>query len=99
MPHKERFQMSQSANSDDEIERLSDEVDAQFEQLLRHVISESHKCANSDQVARALLFLLMRVSNTWLSIRTLRDHSPHKEVFVVDAGTLLRAMFDAYLQA
>src|SRR6202008_2160901 len=51
------------------------------------------------QVARALFFFLMRASNTWRSIRTLRVHSPHDEILVVDTGALLRCLFEAYLQA
>jgi len=53
--------------------------------------------SDNDPVSRALLYLLMRVANSWRSIGVLwRECS---ETFLVDAGTLLRAMFDAYLQA
>ena len=47
----------------------------------------------------ALLCLLVRVANTWCSIRTLQQHSPDEMLFMVDAGVLLRAMFDACFQA
>ena len=49
----------------------------------------------------ALLFLLVREANTWRSIHLFLKHTPKKfhDAFMVDAGTLLRSMFDAYLQA
>lgn len=76
-------------------ELLGEEV---FE-LLRGVITQSHARTQTDVVARALLFFLLRVSNTWRSIRTLDKHTSDDEGPMVDAGTLLRVMFDAYLQA
>jgi uncharacterized protein DUF5677 len=76
-----------------------DKADDAFEQLLTFVISEAHERTKTDQVARALFFFLMRTSNTWRSIRTLRIHSPHDDILVVDTGALLRCMFEAYLQA
>jgi Family of unknown function (DUF5677) len=45
------------------------------------------------------MYFLTRVANTWKSIRTLRKYSDDSDIFVVDAGTLLRAMYDAYFQA
>lgn len=67
--------------------------------LLREVIQRFEEHSGSDEVSRALLYFLVRVSNTWRSIRTLWENTPDGEGFVVDAGVLLRAMFDAYLQA
>jgi len=78
---------------------LRDLADEQILQLLKRVVTESHSHSETDEVARALLFFLVRVSNTWRSIRTLDKHTPDVEGPMVDAGTLLRAMFDAYLQA
>ena len=76
-------------------ELLGDKV---FE-LLRNVITQSHPHAQTDVVARALLFFLLRVSNTWRSMRTLDKNTTDDEGPMVDAGALLRVMFDAYLQA
>ncbi len=67
--------------------------------LLKEVLRKSHEHSKSDSVSRALLYFLCRVCNTWQSIWTLRKHSPNQSIFMVDAGMLLRAMFDAYLQA
>jgi hypothetical protein len=49
----------------------------------------------------ALFLLLVREANSWRSIRLLHKHTPEQfhDAFMVDAATLLRAMFDAYLQA
>jgi hypothetical protein len=76
-----------------------DEVDGHVLELMTQVIRKAHEGTNNDNVARALLFFLVRVANTWRSIRTLRNNTPDNEGFTVDAGTLLRAMFDAYIQA
>jgi len=67
--------------------------------LLKQVIEKSHDCSAKDEVSRALFCFLVRVANTWCSIRTLRQHSPDERLFIVDAGVLLRAMFDACFQA
>ena len=77
----------------------SDYVDGHVLELLKQVIGEANARSENDDVARALLFFLVRVANTWRSIRTLRNNTPDEEGFAVDAGTLLRAMFDAYIQA
>jgi hypothetical protein len=77
----------------------ADECDQHVLALLRQVIQKSNDCSTKDEVSRALLYLLLRVANTWCSIRTLRQHSPDEHLFMVDAGTLLRAMFDACFQA
>lgn len=54
----------------------------------------------NDKVAAALCAFLNRLAHTWRSIRTLRDNRKADDVgFMIDAGALLRAMFDAYLQA
>lgn len=77
----------------------TDEVDDHVLELMRHVIRQANDRVENDDVARALLFFMVRVANTWRSIRTLRNNTPDDEGFTVDAGTLLRAMFDAYIQA
>ena len=70
-------------------------------EALEKTIQLIHERAKKDVVARALLYLLVRVANTRRTIdvlwQALRDAYP--ETFMVDGGTLLRAMFDAYLQA
>jgi len=76
-----------------------DIIDAHVLQVLRLVITQCYDRSKNDAVARAQLYFLLRVCNTWQSIRTLSKHSPDDKVFMVDAGMMLRAMFDAYLQA
>src|SRR5436305_2033468 len=51
-------------------------------------------------VATTLLLLLVREGNTWRTIRTLMRETQAELLSTVniDVGTLLRAMFDAYLQ-
>lgn len=60
-----------------------------------------HGRVRRDKVALALSCFLTRVANTWRSIQTLwgnlRDDFP--DTFMVDAGALVRTMFDAYIQA
>lgn len=80
-------------------EPISEEVDGHIEELFREVIGKSCEFSNEDVVARALLFFLVRVSNSWRTIQTLQNNTPDKEGYAVDAATLLRAAFDAYLQA
>ncbi len=77
----------------------NDEVDGHVLELLKRVIRPANDGSEKDDVARALLFFIVRVANTWRSIRTLRNNTRDGEGFTVDAGTLLRAMFDAYIQA
>jgi ribosomal protein S18 acetylase RimI-like enzyme len=67
--------------------------------MLGNVVRNSYERRESSVVSQALLSFLTRACNTWVSIRTLREYSPDQRVFIVDAGTLLRAMYDAYLQA
>ena len=67
--------------------------------LLKEVIQKSHDCIAKDTVSRALFFFLLRVANTWQSIKTLRKYSPDDKLFMVDAAALLRAMLDACFQA
>lgn len=76
-----------------------DEVNQHLEHIFKIVIQQL--CARSQReiVAKALLCLMSRCANSWISIKTLRSYAPHKEVFMVDAGSLLRAVMDAYLQA
>jgi hypothetical protein len=74
-------------------------ADDATENLLREVITHAQQVARNDIVSRALMYFLVRVANTWKSIRTLRSYSKDRDIFVVDAGTLLRAMYDAYYQA
>jgi hypothetical protein len=85
------------AKANKEIEE--DQINLHIFDMLRNVVSISNEYQRSDPVSRALLYFLSRACNTWLSICTLRKHSPNQRVFIVDAGTLLRAMYDAYLQA
>jgi hypothetical protein len=77
------------------------ELDQTFEAILRSVTQKVHDRQREDDVSRALFWLLMRESNTWRSISLLRRYTPPEfgGAEVVDVGTLLRAMFDAYLQA
>lgn len=84
------------AGSDDTLKKIVHDHVLQF---LKHVIVQSEPRTKSDEVARALLFFLVRVSNTWRSIRTLHECIPDDHGPMLDAGALLRAMFDAYLQA
>ena len=85
--------------TDHETNATTEELDQHVFALLKRVIQKSHDCSAKDEVSRALLCFLWRVANTWLSIRTLRQHSPDENLFIVDAGVLLRAMFDACFQA
>lgn len=85
-----------SFNSDGLSTEDPDEV---IQDILKQIISESNMRRADDLVAKALLFLLVRVANSWRSIRTLREHTPDKEGFMIDAGTIIRAMYDAYFQA
>jgi hypothetical protein len=78
---------------------FADIIDEHVLELLRLVVRQSYERSDGDDVARAQLYFLLRVCNTWHSIRTLSKHSPDEKVFMVDAGMMLRAMFDAYLQA
>ena len=81
-------------------ESHTEEVNEHVFALLKQVIQKSHDCSATDDVSRALLCFLVRVANTWYSIRTLQQqHSPNEKLFIVDAGVLLRAMFDACFQA
>ena len=68
-------------------------------ELWREVISQSHLRSRNDKVANALLHFMVRVANSWRSIRTLRNNTTDEQGFTIDAGTLLRAMYDAYFQA
>lgn len=78
-----------------------DEVDERFETILRALIERLRTSEAKDSVSSALLCLLLREWYSWQSIRVLQRHTPVQcqSAFMVDAGTLLRAMFDAYLQA
>ncbi len=84
-----------------ELEDQDDVLDKWFESFLHAFIHEIHKKQEKDCVAKALYCLLVREANTWRSIRVLQKNTrvEFHDVFMVDAGTLLRAMFDAYLQA
>jgi hypothetical protein len=74
-------------------------VDDTFAEILRRVIQSSLERSKTDKVSHALLLLLVREANTWRTIRTLKEHTPDAPGFMVDAGVLLRCMFDACLQA
>lgn len=77
----------------------NEDVDECMLDLLKSVITKANEEIENDDIGRALMFFMVRVSNTWRSIRTLRNNTEDASGFTVDAGTLLRAMFDAYLQA
>jgi hypothetical protein len=79
--------------------REMEEADDRFLEIITTVIRGAHEQEDKDRVSRALLLFLVRVANTWRSIRTLRRYTPDPQGFMVDAGTLLRAMFDARFQA
>jgi len=83
------------------VQQNYEETHETFEAILRAIIQELDARPGKDNVSLALYFLLVREANTWRSIRLLRRHTPEQfhTAFMVDAGTLLRAMFDAYLQA
>ena len=68
---------------------------------LDQTVQRVRRPAQQDRVAMALPYLLTRVTNTWHSIRVLSDALMDRcpKRFMVDAGTLVRAMYDAYLQA
>ena len=83
----------------DQDDNLKEVVNDHVLELLRNVIREAEPYSRTDVVARALLFFLGRVSNTWRSMRVLDKHFPDEEGPMVDAGALLRIVFDAYLQA
>jgi hypothetical protein len=78
-----------------------DIVDEEFFRIMRSVISALHERTNADNITRSLLCFLVRVANTWNSLQLLRRGAPadFQSVFMVDAGVLLRCMFDAYMQA
>ncbi|QDV40634.1 hypothetical protein Enr13x_04410 [Stieleria neptunia] len=67
--------------------------------LFRVIVQESNLRKDQNATAHALLMLLVRVGNSWRSIYTLQNNTDDSEGYGVDAGTLLRAMYDAYLQA
>ena len=81
----------------------AEEFDEHVSAFLEEVIQKSEDCIAKDEVSCALFFFLMRVANTWHSIKTLREKNPdessYEQVFIIDAGVLLRAMLDACYQA
>lgn len=84
---------------------ISDEdrqtLDDYFQGILDRVVSAVYGKQADDPVGAALLCLLVRVGNTFRTIRVLRSNAcgDFAKCFDVDAGALLRCMFDAYLQA
>lgn len=73
--------------------------DTYMQDLIRTIIQQSNARKDSNPTALALLMFLVRTGNSWRSIRTLLDNTEDAATFSVDVGTLLRAMYDAYLQA
>ena len=69
----------------------------ELEKAFRLAVQTVHQHVADDLPAQAILYLLVRAVNTWRSIYALWNNCPG--TFAVDAGTLLRAMFDAFLQA
>ena len=53
-------------------EEMAEEFDKHVLALLKEVIQKSYDCSTKDEVSRALLCFLVRVANTWQSIKTLR---------------------------
>ena len=83
----------------EQLDPLNEAANESILDLLRNVLRQSEPCSKADVVARALLYFLLRVSNTWRSMRTLDTHMPDDDGVMLDAGALVRVMFDAYLQA
>lgn len=83
--------------TEQDFEEVDNRIFSILSDLIRTIIGREGK----DNVSRALLCFLVRETNTWRSIRVLRKNTPEQfhSSFMVDAGTLLRAMFDAFLQA
>jgi hypothetical protein len=79
----------------------SDIVDDRFLDILTSVIATIYGRDCGDRISQALLFFLLRSGNTWRTLRLLRQQTPQQfqNGFMVDAGALLRCMFDASLQA
>jgi hypothetical protein len=73
-------------------------VDEEIFRITQLIISALHQQMNADNITRSLLCFLVRVANTWNSLRLLRRDAPADAV-MVDAAVLLRCVFDAYLQA
>jgi len=92
-------QRSKEMKNDMARKSVGENKDDHIEDSLREVISKSQDYSSEDVVAQALFFLLVRVYNTWRTIRTLQTNTEDNEGYAIDAGTLLRAAFDAYLQA
>ena len=90
--------LTESSNDEDPAS-LAEQSDDMVHDLLQEIIQQSHPLGDSDNVSKALVFFLVRAANTWRSIRTLQKHMEDSEGFMLDAGILFRAMYDAYLQA
>lgn len=83
-------------------DQMNDETYSQLvKQALAATMTSVVRLVDEDAVALALLYLFTRLANTWRTIDTLWRHlAPDcPETFMVDAGTLVRAMFEAYVQA
>jgi hypothetical protein len=61
-----------------------DEAHDAIQSLLATTIEQSLAKNKRDVVATALSLLMVRVANTWRSIRILVQHSPEKESVMVD---------------
>jgi hypothetical protein len=75
-------------------------VDDHIFEILKTVVEQTTNF--KDVVARALHLFLVREFNSWRSIRILQNsfiEENDERGFMVDSGTLLRAMYDASLQA
>lgn len=67
--------------------------------VLAHAItslSDRHATQPSN-LTTAIMPLLVRMANSWLSLTVLRSRSP--ETALVDSAAIIRCVFDAYLQA
>jgi hypothetical protein len=81
-------------------EKHCDGVDDYLEAIIRRIIEAVWKQDGRSDSATVLLMLLVREVNTWKTIRFLMRQAAKEfaESVTIDVGTLLRAMFDAYLQ-
>src|SRR5580698_7948520 len=77
------------------------EVEEELIRIMRSVITALHQRTNVDNITKSLNYFLIRVANTWNSLRLIRRDTPTdiQSMFMLDAGVLLRCMFDASLQA
>jgi hypothetical protein len=78
-----------------------DEIHDRLEAIIRNIVGTVFNHEGRSDFATVLLMLLVREGNTWKTIRFLMRQTQREllDSVLIDVGTLLRAMFDAYLQA